>query len=327
LQQSASNIRTSVHRQQVPNPFQSRKSAPSTREERGKSAKEPQPLPHEDDSQTIFPQPPLQQHPKASTEHRSSFKPQHIPSKLVLPKEGRQKGNEHVPEDDSQTIIPPPAATRQVAVGPADQTLAPHSKRKREVDPNALSDPQSSSSKSSKKSSRGSSSTSPKSTLGSGWMSSRPAKDFVAEVAARTPSTNRRPTSHLASSSVPSNQQRGTPRENIPASYPKPPPQKNTNTEEPYCEVVRNKAERQKLKAFDCAECGKFIDAIMEDDLEGVYNRHELMCASRHRHQFTPPDTPEDFWELSFADSIARRRNQPEDTGKQSGMDDDDGLD
>ena len=72
---------------------------------------------------------------------------------------------------------------------------------------------------------------------------------------------------------------------------------------------MRKKAERQTLKPHACAECGKFIDAIMEEDKDGVYNRHETMCASRHRHRFTPPDTPPDFWELSFIDERDARRH------------------
>eukprot|EP00934_Nitzschia_sp_Nitz4_P004243 Nitzschia sp. Nitz4//scaffold127_size64804//369//2279//NITZ4_006171-RA/size64804-processed-gene-0.25-mRNA-1//-1//CDS//3329534735//4233//frame0 len=69
----------------------------------------------------------------------------------------------------------------------------------------------------------------------------------------------------------------------------------------PYCQVVRNRAERQALKPHDCPECGRFIDVLMAQDPNGQhYNRHELMCASRHRHQFTPPATPQTFWELSL---------------------------
>lgn len=90
-----------------------------------------------------------------------------------------------------------------------------------------------------------------------------------------------------------------------------------TNTEIPYCEVVRKKADRAALKPHECPECGKFIDAIMEQDKHGVYNRHELMCASRHRHRFTPPETPEDFWELSFIDERdARLKRQKEEAAK-----------
>ncbi len=151
----------------------------------------------------------------------------------------------------------------------------------------------------------------------SGWISSRPAKEFVAQGVIPIESN---PASRSTRPPPPASNAR-TWRESKPEttatsrnSYPKLPPIA------PYCEVVRNKAERQTLKPHECPECGKFLDAIMEEDKEGVYNRHELMCASRHRHRFTPPDTPPDFWELSFVDERDARQQQQQ---QQLGIDED----
>jgi hypothetical protein len=76
-----------------------------------------------------------------------------------------------------------------------------------------------------------------------------------------------------------------------------------------YQEVVRKKTEREALNTYECEECGKFMDALLQDDAEGVFQRHELMCASRHRARHTPPETPENFWELSFVDELDKKRN------------------
>ena len=69
-----------------------------------------------------------------------------------------------------------------------------------------------------------------------------------------------------------------------------------------YCEVVRNQEVRKtELKGYTCEECKAFFDATGMDTKE----LHVKDC-SRHRYRFTPPSTPEGFWEMSFADE----RNQ-----------------
>ena len=75
-----------------------------------------------------------------------------------------------------------------------------------------------------------------------------------------------------------------------------------------YKEVVRGKNAREALKGFDCEQCGGFFNAILEGKGSEVYNRNDLICkCSRHRSKWSPDKTPKDFWEMSFADSIAAR--------------------
>ncbi|KAG7343241.1 hypothetical protein IV203_021186 [Nitzschia inconspicua] len=69
-----------------------------------------------------------------------------------------------------------------------------------------------------------------------------------------------------------------------------------------YLEVVRKKAEREGLNPYDCPDCAKFFNAVTAGDAKDVYKRDELLGCSRHRGRSTPPQTPEDFWEMSFID-------------------------
>ena len=76
-----------------------------------------------------------------------------------------------------------------------------------------------------------------------------------------------------------------------------------------YEEVVRGKDARAALNGYTCPDCGEFFDAMMEGEGANVYKRSEFLCCSRHRGRHTPPQTPQDFWELSFADSQVRKLN------------------
>jgi uncharacterized Zn finger protein len=58
-----------------------------------------------------------------------------------------------------------------------------------------------------------------------------------------------------------------------------------------YQEVVRKKMEREALNTYECEECGKFMDALLQDNAEGVFQRHRLMCVSRHRARHPKPPT------------------------------------
>jgi Na+-translocating ferredoxin:NAD+ oxidoreductase RnfC subunit len=58
-----------------------------------------------------------------------------------------------------------------------------------------------------------------------------------------------------------------------------------------YQEVVRKKTEREALNTYECEECRKCMDALLQDDAEGVFQRRELMCASRHRARHPKPPT------------------------------------
>lgn len=70
-----------------------------------------------------------------------------------------------------------------------------------------------------------------------------------------------------------------------------------------YEEVVRGKAAREALIGYECEECAAFFDeAVLHGDGAKYYDRDELLRCSRHRARHTPPQTPEDYWDLSFKD-------------------------
>jgi hypothetical protein len=58
-----------------------------------------------------------------------------------------------------------------------------------------------------------------------------------------------------------------------------------------YQEVVRKKTEREALNTYECEECGKLMDALLQGDAEGVFQRHKLMCASCHHARHPKPLT------------------------------------
>jgi hypothetical protein len=75
-----------------------------------------------------------------------------------------------------------------------------------------------------------------------------------------------------------------------------------------YEEVVRGKAAREALTGYECVECAAFFDeAVLHGDGAKYYDRDELLRCSRHRALHTPPQTPEDYWELSFMDEKRER--------------------
>lgn len=83
-----------------------------------------------------------------------------------------------------------------------------------------------------------------------------------------------------------------------------------------YVEVVRNRAERRSLIGHTCPECDAFAKFVLQArDSHGnlIYDSKDIVqTCSRHRNQFSQGEsnTPEDFWELSFVDSIERRRKK-----------------
>jgi len=77
-------------------------------------------------------------------------------------------------------------------------------------------------------------------------------------------------------------------------------------------EVVRNKAARASLPGHECDECKRFYSAMIE---QGIFQPgeklHMLKECSRHKARWTPPSTPEGFWELSL--------NTPSEWNRQEG--------
>lgn len=75
-----------------------------------------------------------------------------------------------------------------------------------------------------------------------------------------------------------------------------------------YEEVVRGKLAREALNGYECEECAVFFDeAVLHGDGAKYFDRDELLRCSRHRALHTPPQTPEDYWELSFIDEKKER--------------------
>lgn len=69
----------------------------------------------------------------------------------------------------------------------------------------------------------------------------------------------------------------------------------------PRCkEVVRGEG-RVALQAAACPECETFLrkEAEGRDDPEKAY-ADMVKKACRHRERFLPPDTPEEYWKLTF---------------------------
>ncbi|XP_056594273.1 DNA endonuclease RBBP8 isoform X2 [Triplophysa dalaica] len=60
-------------------------------------------------------------------------------------------------------------------------------------------------------------------------------------------------------------------------------------------QVVRKKDERRKLKGHYCKECEIYYADLPEEERE-----KKLSSCSRHRYQYIPPATPENFWEVGF---------------------------
>ncbi|EQC33598.1 hypothetical protein SDRG_08705 [Saprolegnia diclina VS20] len=65
-----------------------------------------------------------------------------------------------------------------------------------------------------------------------------------------------------------------------------------------YIEVVRKRDERAALPGHACLQCTEYFDALGE----GFEGQRDL--CSRHRARFEPYSTPEDFWRLTFPDSM-----------------------
>ena len=70
------------------------------------------------------------------------------------------------------------------------------------------------------------------------------------------------------------------------------------NVNEPqvqYREVVRKKAERENMPAYDCEECAAYYAT-----LEGIIKPEYSGACSRHRSRCPPVESPDDFWNLSL---------------------------
>ena len=65
-------------------------------------------------------------------------------------------------------------------------------------------------------------------------------------------------------------------------------------------DVVRKKEERAVLPGYACPECEKFYEAMVQQGIFTKENLPDMMKqCSKHKAKYTPPDTPEGFWDLS----------------------------
>lgn len=73
----------------------------------------------------------------------------------------------------------------------------------------------------------------------------------------------------------------------------------------PYQETVRCKATRQGLPCHDCYNCRRWYQMLKDT---GHDFSQDPIKNSRHRSRFPDPETPIDFWEMSFIDEREKRK-------------------
>jgi len=72
--------------------------------------------------------------------------------------------------------------------------------------------------------------------------------------------------------------------------------------------VVRNKEERQNMKVSTCTQCDEFYAGMarVNNDMthsvrpDGPCEHQNVANAGRHRHNFTPPKTPDGYWQIGW---------------------------
>lgn len=68
-----------------------------------------------------------------------------------------------------------------------------------------------------------------------------------------------------------------------------------------FVEVVRKRSERAALPGRACSECDKFYEAMEQQGIISPTSRKKFVNeCSRHRSKWTPPSTPEGFWDVSL---------------------------
>ena len=69
-----------------------------------------------------------------------------------------------------------------------------------------------------------------------------------------------------------------------------------------FTEPIRKKDDRAQLPGFTCHECEKFYKLMVEQGVIDSDSQKQtfLNKCSRHKAQYTPPSTPDGFWDLSL---------------------------
>ena len=65
-------------------------------------------------------------------------------------------------------------------------------------------------------------------------------------------------------------------------------------------EVVRKKNEREALRGHQCSECAAYYTALVQQGIVSEENMEEMLQqCSRHKAKWSPPHTPEGYWDLT----------------------------
>lgn len=81
---------------------------------------------------------------------------------------------------------------------------------------------------------------------------------------------------------------------------PRPETSSHPAAQRPCIEVVRNREQRAALPGFSCFECERFYRTMMEQGIINEENKKDfLQSCSRHKARWTPPSTPDGFWDLA----------------------------
>lgn len=70
--------------------------------------------------------------------------------------------------------------------------------------------------------------------------------------------------------------------------------------QEKFEEVIRKKSERANLTGRSCEECGRYFKSL---EKAGFDISEMINTCSRHRTKYTPPATPEGYWDLSIKEN------------------------
>jgi len=65
--------------------------------------------------------------------------------------------------------------------------------------------------------------------------------------------------------------------------------------------VIRSREERMKIKGSACPDCQKTWSYLAQNDQERY--KEMVQKYSRHRHCYTPPETPEFWFDISFPET------------------------
>lgn len=64
-------------------------------------------------------------------------------------------------------------------------------------------------------------------------------------------------------------------------------------------EVVRNKRAREDLPGHECEQCSKYYSALQQQGIVTDESKSDMLkVCSRHKGRWTPPSTPDGFWDI-----------------------------